>query len=196
MFTEEMKNIDIIYNKALNEKSKKLFYQMLINCDIYKDIVITINNNLTNLNFNNFAKTQTCHTLDGIFGEQKYFEYQQVFEIKVIGNLITLIISAHRIITCIKSCRQIEKSKDWKSLRELIRDCENKYDNKLRNFMEHLDEKVLKQELNNTNAYFTPERILVCYDEKTNIEFNFNDSALNNINYLVDKVFEMLVNRN
>lgn len=46
---------------------------------------------------------------DGIFGEIKYREYQFVYQLKVFGNLIVLITSAHRIMTCIKQARANEK---------------------------------------------------------------------------------------
>lgn len=46
-----------------------------------------LDKNMEKLNFYNFAKTQTCHMNDGIFGEIKYREYQFVYQLKVIGNL-------------------------------------------------------------------------------------------------------------
>ena len=142
-----------------------------------------------------FAKTQTCHINDGIFGEQKYREYQFVYEIKVIGNLIVLITAAHRIITCIKQARANEKSSDWKGISEVIENCDKVFDNKLRNYMEHLEEKIYKEELSNQNCYFSPQRILYCNDEKTNKEFDFTNDKLQIIDKLIDGVLEMLSKR-
>ncbi|AMJ40917.1 hypothetical protein [Anaerotignum propionicum] len=196
MFIEEQKKINLINEKAITEKAKALYYQTLINFEIYKDSVMRINSNMKNLNYNNFAKVQSCHMTDGLFGEQKHLEYETVLKIKVTANLITLITSAHRIITCIKNCRNIEQSEDWKRLKTLIAINDKNYDNNLRNFMEHLDEKASKQNLDNSNAYFTPERTLFCSDDKVNIRFKFDPKSLNNINDLVDEVFKMLENRN
>lgn len=195
MFTDEQSKIDTIFSKVDNEKVRTLLYQVLINFEIYKDTVMKINENMEQLNFNNFAKTQTCNMADGIFSSQKYKEYQLLYTLKVIGNLITLITSAHRIITCIKSCRNLEKNEDWKELRETIKRCDDKYQNKLRNYMEHLDEKVSKQELDNNNCYFTPERILNCIDDSNNLVFDFNDDALQLIYALIESVFDMLYKR-
>lgn len=162
MFTIETKQMDIIINKVNNKKAKDSLYHMLINYEIYKSTVEVLDENMEKLNFYNFAKTQTCHMNDGIFGEQKYREYQFIYEIKVIGNLIVVITAAHRIITCIKQARANEKSSDWKSISDVIENCDRIFDNKLRNFMEHLEEKIYKQELTNQNCYFSPQRILVC----------------------------------
>lgn len=82
---------------------------------------------------------------DGIFGEIKYREYQFVYQLKVFGNLIVLITSAHRIMTCIKQARANEKSIDWKAISEDIEKCDKIFDNKLRNFMEHLEEKFISR---------------------------------------------------
>lgn len=195
MFTIETKQMDIIINKVNNKKAKDSLYHMLINYEIYKSTVEVLDENMEKLNFYNFAKTQTCHMNDGIFGEQKYREYQFVYEIKVIGNLIVVITAAHRIITCIKQARANEKSSDWKSISDVIENCNRIFDNKLRNFMEHLEEKIYKQELTNQNCYFSPQRILYCSDENTNKEFDFNSDKLQIIDKLIDELLKMLSNR-
>ena len=74
MFTIETKQMDIIINKVNYKKAKDSLFHMLINYEIYKLTVEMINENMEKLNFYNFAKTQTCHINDGIFGEQKYRE--------------------------------------------------------------------------------------------------------------------------
>lgn len=195
MFTIETKQMDIIINKVNNKKAKDSLYHMLINYEIYKSTVEVLDENMEKLNFYNFAKTQTCHMNDGIFGEQKYREYQFVYEIKVIGNLIVLITAAHRIITCIKQARANEKSSDWKSISDVIENCNRIFDNKLRNFMEHLEEKIYKQELTNQNCYFSGKRILYCNDENTNKKFDFNSDKLQIIDKLIDELLKMLSNR-
>lgn len=195
MFTIETKQMDIIISKVNNKKAKDSLYHMLINYEIYKSTVEVLDENMEKLNFYNFAKTQTCHMNDGIFGEQKYREYQFVYEMKVIGNLIVVITAAHRIITCIKQARANEKSSDWKSISDVIENCDRIFDNKLRNFMEHLEEKIYKQELTNQNCYFSPQRILYCNDENTNKEFDFNSDKLQIIDKLIDELLKMLSNR-
>ena len=195
MFTIETKQMDIIINKVNNKRAKDSLYHMLINYEIYKSTVEVLDENMEKLNFYNFAKTQTCHMNDGIFGEQKYREYQFIYEIKVIGNLIVVITAAHRIITCIKQARANEKSSDWKSISDVIEYCDRIFDNKLRNFMEHLEEKIYKQELTNQNCYFSPQRILYCNDENTNKEFDFNSEKLQIIDKLIDELLKMLSNR-
>ena len=195
MFTIETKQMDIIINKVNNKKAKDSLYHMLINYEIYKSTVEVLDENMEKLNFYNFAKTQTCHMNVGIFGEHKYREYQFIYEIKVIGNLIVVITAAHRIITCIKQARANEKSSDWKSISDVIENCDRIFDNKLRNFMEHLEEKIYKQELTNQNCYFSPQRILYCNDENTNKEFDFNSQKLQIIDKLIDELLKMLSNR-
>ena len=195
MFTIETKQMDIIINKVNNKRAKDSLYHMLINYEIYKSTVEVLDENMEKLNFYNFAKTQTCHMNDGIFGEQKYREYQFIYEIKVIGNLIVVITAAHRIITCIKQARANEKSSDWKSISDVIENCDRIFVNKLRNFMEHLEEKIYKQELTNQNCYFSPQRILYCNDENTNKEFDFNSEKLQIIDKLIDELLKMLSNR-
>ena len=192
MFTIETQQMDIIIKNVYNEKAKDLFYHMLINYEIYKSMAETLDKNMEKLNFYNFAKTQTCHMNDGIFGEMEYREYQFVYQLKVIGNLIVLITSAHRIMTCIKQARTNEKSADWKIISEKIEKCDRIFDNKLRNFMEHLEEKIYKQELTNQNCHFSPQRILYCKDEKTDKQFDFNNEQLQMVDNLIDNVLKML----
>ena len=184
--------MDIIIENVHSEKAKDLFYHMLINYEIYKSTAEMLDKNMEELNFYNFAKNQTCHMNDGIFGEIKYREYQFVYQLKVFGNLIVLIISAHRIMTCIKQARANEKSIDWKAISEDIEKCDKIFDNKLRNFMEHLEEKIYKQELTNQNCQFSPQRILYCKDEKTDKQFDFNNAQLEIIDNLIDNILKML----
>lgn len=192
MFAIETQQMDIIIENVHSEKAKDLFYHMLINYEIYKSTAEMLDKNMEELNFYNFAKTQTCHMNDGIFGEIKYREYQFVYQLKVIGNLIVLITSAHRIMTCIKQARANEKSADWKAISEDIEKCDNIFDNKLRNFMEHLEEKIYKQKLTNQNCQFSPQRILYCKDEKTDKQFDFNNAQLEIIDNLIDNILKML----
>lgn len=192
MFTVESRQIEIIIDNVSTEKTKALLFHMLINYEIYKSTVELLDNNMEKLNFYNWAKTQTCHMNDGLFGDKKYYDYQFVYQLKVIGNLIVLITSAHRIMTCVKQARAIEKCSDWKDVGEKIVKCDKVFDNKLRNFMEHLEEKIYKQELSNQNCQFSPRRILYCKDEKTDIQFDFNNERLGMIDELVDGVLKML----
>lgn len=195
MFTIETKQMDIIINNVRNEKAKDSLYHMLINYEIYKSTAEMLDENMEKLNFYNFAKTQTCHMNDGIFGEVKYGEYQFVYSLKVIGNLIVLITAAHRIMTCIKQARANEKRSDWKTISGEIENCDKIFDNKLRNFMEHLEEKIYKQELTNQNCQFSPQRVLYCKDEKTNREFDFNNDKLHIIDNLINNLLKMLSDR-
>lgn len=195
MFTIETKQMDIIINNVHSEKAKGSLYHTLINYEIYKSTAEVLDENMEKLNFYNFAKTQTCHMNDGIFGEVKYREYQFVYQLKVIGNLIVLITAAHRIMTCIKQARANEKSSDWKIISDEIENCDRIFDNKLRNFMEHLEEKIYKQELTNHNCQFSPQRVLYCKDEKTNKKFDFNNDKLQVIDKLIDELLKMLAKR-
>ena len=184
--------MDIIIENVHSEKAKDLFYHMLINYEIYKSTAEMLDKNMEELNFYNFAKNQTCHMNDGIFGEIKYREYQFVYQLKVFGNLIVLITSAHRIMTCIKQARANEKSIDWKAISEDIEKCDKIFDNKLRNFMEHLEEKIYKQELTNQNCQFSPQRILYCKDEKTDKQFDFNNAQLEIIDNLIPESVKLI----
>lgn len=195
MFTIEATQMNIIINNVHSEKAKELFYQMLINYEIYKSTADMLDNNMKQLNFYNFAKTQTCHMSDGLFGDVEYSEYQLVYQLKVTGNLIVLITSAHRIMTCIKQARANEHSSDWKEISDDITKCDKIFDNKLRNFMEHLEEKIYKQELTNQNCQFSPQRILYCKDEKTDKQFDFNKEQLKIIDDLIQKVMKMISSR-
>lgn len=192
MFTVETQRMDIIIENVKSEKVKSLFYHMLINYEIYKSTIEMLDRNMEQLNFYNFAKTQTCHMNDGIFGEIKYREYQFVYQLKVIGNLIVLITSAHRIMTCIKQARSNERCDDWKIIRNSIENCDKIFDDKIRNFMEHLEEKIYKQELTNQNCQFSPDRILYCKDDKIDRQFDFNKNQLQIIEDLIEDIFQML----
>lgn len=184
--------MDVIIKKVHDDKARQLFYQILINYELYKSMEEMIDTNMEKLNFYNFAKTQACHMIDGIFGAEKYREYQFVYQIKVIGNLIVLITAAHRIMTCIKEVREIEKNTSWGKLRMEINECDKIYDNRLRNFMEHLEENIYKQELINQNCRFSPQRILYCQDEKTDKQFDFSNQQLQKMDYLIEKLLNML----
>lgn len=53
--------------------------------------------------------------------------------------------------------------------------------------MEHLEEKIYKQELTNQNGQFSPQRILYCKDEKTDKQFDFNNEQLEIIDDLISQ---------
>lgn len=195
MFTTETQQMDIIIKNVQSEKVRALFYHILINYELYKSTAEMLDKNMGNLNYYNFAKTQTCHMNDGIFCDIEYQEYQFVYQLKVIGNLIVIITSAHRIITCIKQARASEKRSDWGIVSKKIEKCDKIFDNKLRNFMEHLEEKIYKQELTNQNCQFSPQRILYCKDESIDRQFDFNKSQLQIIDNLIDGILNMLATR-
>lgn len=195
MFTIETERIYIIINKVKNEKAKDSLYHMLINYEIYQSVAKMLDENMEKLNFYNFAKTQTCGMNDGIFGGIKYADYQHLYELKVTGNLIVLITAAHRIMTCINQARAKEKSHDWKILSKEIENCNKLFDNKLRNFMEHMEEKIYKQELTNEYFQFTPQRVLYCNDDEINRQFDFNNDKLQIIDLLINNLFRMLSDR-
>ena len=75
----------------------------------------------------------------------------------------------------------------------MIENCDKIFDNKLRNYMEHLEEKIYKQELSNQNCHFSPQRVLYCNDEKTNKEFDFNNNKLQVIDKLIDELLKNVV---
>ena len=61
--------------------------------------------------------------------------------------------------------------------------------------MEHLEEKIYKQELTNQNCQFSPRRILYCKDETIDRQFDFKKSQLQIIDNLIDGVLNMLAAR-
>ena len=195
MISTETYKMDIIIENVRDEKAKALFYHMLINHEIYKAMSEELDYNMKKLNYYNFARTQICGMNDGILGDKKYIEYQAVYELKVIGNLIVLITSAHRIITCIKQARSCEKSADWKTIKGDIESCDKVFDNKLRNFIEHLEEEIYTKNLTNDNCRFSRDRVLYCKDEKIDREFDFNNDQLRIIDNLIDNVMNMLLTR-
>lgn len=194
MFVKEMDFIQQVFQKTQDDKVKRLYYQMVINFEIYKKVVIDLQNNMIDIDNYSFAKENLCHMNEGLFAEFKYSELEEFCALKVIGNLIVLITSAHRIVTCINQVRKIEKLNDWKELKEEIKLCNKIFDNKLRNFMEHLEEKIYYQDLN-LQCYFNKQRILYLDDGKFKMQFDFNIENLNIIHNLIKKIFKMLSTR-
>lgn len=80
-------------------------------------------------------------------------------------------------------------------MRDKINECDEIYDNKLRNFMEHLEEKIYKQKLTNENCQFSAKRILYCKDEKIDRQFDFNSEKLQIIDQLINDIIKMLSDR-
>lgn len=202
MFTEDGKWMSMIDEKITNRQIRAALFQALINYRIYQKAEIEIGENMRLLNYYNFRASQTCHMTDGLFGGIEYAENKITYTIKVTGNLITLITSAHRLLTCIekssKNPDNITNGLNWKSLS--TKKCSKVFDNRLRNYMEHLEESVFTEGFDRINCQFSPSRILYySYLDKQNNklvkvkrEFDFTQESLSMIDTLMDELYKML----
>jgi hypothetical protein len=132
---------------------------------------------------------------DGIFGADIHAAKMESAKVRVWGFLLGTATAGHKLLRCIVNARGKEKLPDWAVLRQELKTLPKLF-SRTRNFLEHLDEMVLRNEVTrNEQCQFSRHGILMFVDDKGRVEFDFTSDGLARIEGVWNGTLKMLRDR-
>jgi hypothetical protein len=195
MWTEAAKDTELVRETISVPQARHLFFQARVNLELFNHAREKLQEALDQLNFHDFARVNSCHMVEGMFGADIHAANMLSERERVIGFLLATVTAGHRFTRSMIAARNKDMGRDWKSLRTDISQLEKKfYDT--RNFLEHLDEAIAKGTVRDAmNCSFTPGAILTCKEKDNQFTFDFSGQALMKPQEIYNKIIEMLKQR-
>lgn len=195
MWTKAAKDAELTRETITSDEARKLFLQARVNLELFNHAREKLKEALDQLNFHDFARVNSCHMTEGVFGADIHLANMQSERERVIGFLLAAVTAGHRFTRSIIAARRKDTGRDWKSLRLDISQLEKKFHD-TRNFLEHLDEAIAKGIVSDDmDCSFTPGAILTCKESGNQFTFDFSEQALTKPQEIYDKIIEMLEQR-
>ena len=191
MWTEASRQADLVREKVADPQAQVLLHQARVNVELFKHTAEQLHIEFDALNYHNFARSQSCHMAEGIFGADKHGAEMMVHKAKVIGFLLATVTAGHRFTRSLRNARSKDRGRDWREFRHELDSLESGY-HKVRNFLEHLDDSLAENPLDGSDCTFTPTGILTCKAPKKTIYFDFSRQSLSLVEETYRKVIAML----
>ncbi len=203
--TLESKNfnelIELFASLFPTQTMQSLGYYIVINHDLFKTAEKSLSISFEQLLFEDFARGQSSHMTEGIFGQHVWTQKMQFSKTQVISSLLQCATAGNRLLKCLVSMKKCEVplNPDWKTLKySLNRLCEEF--RIFRNALEHIEETIqngLTPEIENSWR-FSRHRIFDYEVKQKKYTFDFtegNTSHLALLNKLYEDFIQMLRNR-
>jgi hypothetical protein len=195
MWTDESRTAELIIQTVENPVAQRLLYQAQTHLESFRHASSKLKDSFELLLFHDFARTQSCHMTDGIFGADIHLAKMESAKVRVWGFLLGTATAGHRFLRCIKSARSKNPSSDWAVLRDDLKRLTPLF-LRTRNFLEHLDEKTYRQEVTNIeDCKFSRHGILEFADDDGKVEFDFTDDGLAPVEQIWTTTVQMLKTR-
>jgi hypothetical protein len=194
MWTDASREADLVRETVPDIQAQMLLLQARVNVELFKHTAEQLQDELDALNFHDFARTQSCHMNEGIFGADKHAADMMVHKAKVVGFLLATVTAGHRFIRSVINARSKDRGRDWRGLRQDLGRLESEY-HKVRNFLEHLDKAVASGSAGGLDCTFTPTAILTCSESTATFKFDFSKQSLGLVEETYHKVIAMLTQR-
>jgi hypothetical protein len=195
MWTKAANDAELTRETISSSEARKLFFQARVNLELFNHAREKLKEALDQLKFHDFARVNSCHMTEGIFGADIHLANMQSERERVIGFLLAAVTAGHRFTRSMIAVRRSDAGRDWKSLRLDISQLGKKF-HKTRNFLEHLDEAIAEGRVNDDmDCSFTPGAVLTCKENGNQFTFDFSEQALTKPQEIYDKIIEMLEQR-
>lgn len=197
-FTKEAKAACTIFTNVAHPQAQVLFYQCLFQVDLFSILSAKLTEEMRELNFRNFARTQTSHMIEGLFGEDIHAAHMETAHQKVMGLLGATISAGHKTLRAMNNARRRDGGSEWRKTKPLVEKLEEEY-RVARNACEHLDESIYKgttttmEDFSFSRFYvfrFRPEKA-----PRNVREFDFSSESLKRVPDLWWMTFEIIGNR-
>ena len=140
MWTDEAKISTLIFSKLSNPRAQSLAYQSFFQIQLIREFGNLYFEAKQELDFHNFARTQSSHMTEGIFGTDIHTAKMETAKVKAFGYLMILISSAHKFLRSLSSARKFDRGTDWGDFRNDFREQDNY--RRARNAIEHFDQAI------------------------------------------------------
>jgi hypothetical protein len=181
MWTDETKISDLIFLTVKEPVAQRLLYQAQLHVESFQHNSEQLHESFETLLFEDFARTQSCHMTEGIFGADIHAAKMESAKVRVWGFLSATVAAAYKCLRCIANARQKDRGRDWAILRQSLDVLPDQY-RRTRNFLEHMDEAVYRGEVTTlADCRFSRHGELEFRDEKGNESFLFTKEALGRV---------------
>jgi len=195
MWTQSAKDAELIKETIGSSEAKQLLYQARVNLELFIHTHEQLQKALDQLLFHDFARANSCHMTEGVFGTAIHAAHMMSEKERVMGFLLAAVTAGYRFTRSISAARSKDRGRDWKNLRTNISKLEKKF-HKVRNFLEHLDESIARGAITDgMDCYFSPQAILTCKESPNEFTFDFSEQAMKQPEEIYEKVIEMLEQR-
>lgn len=192
MFSESQTVANLLASTVKDSTARTLLYQARVNLQLFEYAREQVQKELEALNMADFARTQTCHMTEGIFGAAKHTAKMMEHKEGVLCFLIALVTSAYRVVRSISAARRKDQGTDWKAFRSSLNPLEEELRG-ARNFLEHLDEAIAQGQIaKGMDCKFSRNGMLTMIENGSATHFDFTSAALERIPELYWQVIRML----
>jgi hypothetical protein len=195
MWTDEARTAALIIEVVTVPVVQRILYQSQMHIENFRHSKGSLHEAFDTLGFHEFARRQSCHMTEGIFGADIHAAEMESAKIRVWGYLLNTATAGHKFLRCLRNARSRDKEKDWAEFRSDLKKLPEIY-RRTRNFLEHLDESTAKEEVTTIeDCSFSRHGVLQFSDKEGPLEFDFTSEGLAPIETLWGKLIEMLKRR-
>ena len=195
MWTDEARKADLIFSVVTVANAQRVLYQAQMHIENFRQSKTLLHEAFEAALFRDFARTQSCHMTEGLFGADIHAAEMESAKIRVWGYLLNTVTAGHKLLRCLVNARAKERESDWGEFRDALRELPDIY-RRTRNFLEHLDEATAKEEVTSIeDCNFSRHGVLHFADKDGPFEFDFTAEGLTPVEPLWDKLLEMLKRR-
>ena len=182
IYTNEALIASEIFTKVSDHFAQRLFYQCVFHIEVFAKTSILLREAKETLDFHNFARSQSCHMTDGIFGVDRHTSQMETAKVKTIGYLGITLASGHKFLRSLKNARAKDGDAAWRSTKQQLIRLEETY-RLARNACEHLDESISRGETVTFEDFsFSIHDMLTFKDDKgIRHRFDFSPEALERV---------------
>lgn len=146
MWTDESRASDLIFGVVSSPVAQHLLYQSQMHLENFRHAKSRLHESFDTLLFRDFARAQSCHMTEGIFGADIHAAEMESAKIRVWGYLLNTATAGHKFLRCLVNARAKDRKSDWAPFREDLKALPDLY-RRTRNFLEHLDEATAREEV-------------------------------------------------
>jgi hypothetical protein len=143
ILTDEARVVIDIFSKVHNKLARVLFYQCVFHVELFKKASQLLKEAKEELDFENFARSQSCHMTEGLFGADRHAAKMETAKIRTLGYLGVTVSAGHKLLRSLKNARNKEPRPEWRTDRKALIALEEDY-RFARNAYQHLDEAICK----------------------------------------------------
>jgi hypothetical protein len=192
IYTEQALTAVDIFEKVSEPLAQALFYQCLFHVEFYTHVSHLLRAAKDELDFQRFARAQSSHMTEGIFGDLERSFQMETAKIKVMGYLGATVSSGHKFLRSLKNARTKDGDPAWKPTRKRLIQLEESY-RLARNAFEHLDESILRGEtLSDEDFSFSIYNKLYFRNQSRKHEFDFSAEVLGEVNELWEQTTKII----
>ena len=196
IYTDESLIADDIFTKVPDRLAQPLFYQCLFDIELFAKASGWLREAKEKLDYHNFARSQSCHMTEGLFGVNKHTSEMETAKVRPIGYLATTIGSGHKFLRSLKSARDRDGDLTWRATKKQLIRLQKSY-GLARNACEHLDQGIRTGHIVELRDFsFSIHNVLTFKDRQSVVRtFDFSPEALEQVAELWKNTLSILRTR-